>query len=250
MKVILTGASGAAGLPILRALLSDPAIDAVTVLARRPLPDWVNLPSTGSATHPKLSTISDFDFLHYTPDLQATVAAHDACIWALGKSTVGLSEEAYTELTYGFFEAFLNTLKAGSAAHKDHPYRIVFVSGGGTDSTEKSHILYARVKGRTENLLLQTAHSSDGAIKATVLRPSYFFPAPADAAFQRSRTSRYVDTVLGTALKTLLPTAAIDVEEIAKFAIGATKGTYEVNGELFENKDMKRLLREGPKDGL
>ncbi|KAI0058139.1 hypothetical protein BV25DRAFT_1919513 [Artomyces pyxidatus] len=243
MKILLTGATGAAGLPILRTLLTDPAVDTVTVLARRPLPTWVVLPDTGTATHPKLTVLPDTDFLNYSPEMRATVSAHDACIWALGKSTRGLSEVAYTELTFGYLRAFVAVLEEAKVGSAEHPFRVVFVSGGGTDSSEKSRILFARVKGRAENMLLASAHASNGAIKATVMRPSYFFPAPADAPHQRSTTERYVHTFLGNALSTFVPRAAISVEVLARFAVDAAKGQWEDQGELFENVEIKRLVQ-------
>jgi hypothetical protein len=173
MKVLLTGATGAgqsphlrtapsyethkrihtAGLGILRSLLTDNGVSQVTYLGRRPLPPWIVLPGGTSAdgaspTHPKLVTIEHKDFLTYPPAIQETIAQHDACIWALGISTAGMSEAKYTEITAGYFNSFLNVLKEKAAGTEESPFRVVFVSGQGADSTEKSRILFARVKVR------------------------------------------------------------------------------------------------------
>jgi hypothetical protein len=142
-----------AGLGILRSLLTDNAVSQVTYLGRRPLPPWVVLPggtSTDGAspTHPKLVTIEHKDFLTYPPAIQETIAQHDACIWALGISAVGMSEAKYTEITVGYFNSFLDVLKEKAAGTKESPFRVVFVSGKGADSTEKSRTLFARVKVR------------------------------------------------------------------------------------------------------
>ncbi|KAI0040359.1 hypothetical protein FA95DRAFT_1577012 [Auriscalpium vulgare] len=249
MKVLLTGATGAAGLPMLRMLLEDPTVDAVTVPARRPLPDWVNLPTTGTAAHPKLTVIPNFNFLEYTPEAQAAVAAHDACIWALGKSQIGFTKEQYTEFTYTYVEKFLDALKAQGAGSPEHPYRVVFVSGSGADSTEKSSALFSRVKGQTENAILSTAHASNGTVKATILRPGYFHPESADASHQRSCGWRVKDLTLGKALKAVVPSAAISVKNLAQFAISAAKGKWEDQGELFEHKEILRLLKEANRGG-
>jgi hypothetical protein len=80
--------------------------------------------------------------------VQETIAQHDACIWALGVSTLGLSEAQYTEITVGYFKSFLDVLKEKAAGTEGSPFRVVFVSGKGADSTEKSGILYERVKVR------------------------------------------------------------------------------------------------------
>ena len=73
---------------------------------------------------------------------------HDACIWALGTSAVGMSEDKYTELTVGYLDAFLDVLKAKGAGATASPFRVVFVSGDGADSTETSRMLFKRVKVR------------------------------------------------------------------------------------------------------
>ena len=142
-----------AGLGILRSLLTDNSISQVTYLGRRPLPPWVVLPGGtsidgASPTHPKLITIEHKDFLTYPPAIQETIAQHDACIWALGISSVGMSEAKYTEITVGYFESFLNVLKEKAAGTDGSPFRVVFVSGQGADSKEKSRNLFSRVKVR------------------------------------------------------------------------------------------------------
>ena len=144
-----------AGLGILRVLLADNGVSHVTYLGRRPLPPWVVLPGStspntddASPTHPKLSTIEHKDFLSFPPALQQTIAEHDACIWALGISTVGLSEDKYTEITVGYLDTLLNALKATGAGAVEKPFRVVFVSGMGADSKEKSRTLFSRVKVR------------------------------------------------------------------------------------------------------
>ena len=142
-----------AGLGILRSLLADNGVSQVTYLGRRHLPPWVVLPggtSTDGAspTHPKLSTIEHKDFLTYPPAIQEIIAQHDACVWALGISASGLSEAKYMEITNGCLSAFLDVLRDRAVGTAGSPFRVVFVSGKGADSKEKSCILYARVKVR------------------------------------------------------------------------------------------------------
>ena len=150
----LTIAIHIAGLGILRSLLADDGVSQVTYLGRRFLPPWVVLPGGTSTdggtspTHPKLTTIEHNDFLSYPPAIKETIAQHDACIWALGISTTGMSEAKYTEITVGYFNTFLNVLKEKGAGAEGSPFRVVFVSGKGADSTEKSRMLFARVKVR------------------------------------------------------------------------------------------------------
>ncbi|KAI0064831.1 hypothetical protein BV25DRAFT_1822562 [Artomyces pyxidatus] len=246
MKVLLTGATGAAGLPILRTLLADPSVSSVTVLARRPLPTWAALSPTSPTTHPKLTTIPDTDFLHYSPQLRSTIAAHDACIWALGKSSLGMSEAAYTEMTVGYLDAFFHAAQESGAGTPERPFRIVFISAYGADSSETSRVMYSRVKGIAENRLLANARASNGAIRATVMRPGYFFPAPADAPYQRSMWERIAAKPIGPVMSSMRPHMVISTDEIAHFAIGAAKGLWDEKGDLFINDEMKRLVRETP----
>jgi hypothetical protein len=91
--------------------------------------------------------------LNYPPAVQETIAQHDACIWALGISSVGISEDKYTEITVGYFNSFLNVLKEKTVGTAESPFRVVFISGKDADSTEKSRTLFERVKvgGRTDS---------------------------------------------------------------------------------------------------
>jgi hypothetical protein len=153
---LTTYSYGTAGLGILRVLLSDNSVSHVTYLGRRPLPPWVVLPGGTSATdtsptHPKLFTIEHKDFLTYPPALKEKLAEHDACIWALGITSAGMSEEQYTEITVGYFDALLDALKETGVGTAESPFRVVFVSGMGADSKETSRVLFERVKVRNSH---------------------------------------------------------------------------------------------------
>ena len=152
-KTLTTFSYGIAGLGVLRVLLSDNSVSHVTYLGRRPLPPWVVLPGGTSdadkpPTHPKLFTIEHKDFLTYPSALKEKLAEHDACIWALGTTSVGMSEEKYTEITVGYFDTLLDALKEKGVGTAESPFRVVFVSGMGADSKETSRTLFERVKVR------------------------------------------------------------------------------------------------------
>lgn len=152
----------AAGLPMLRALLLDDSVTHVTTITRRPLPSWIVLPggqnvaedSGASPTHPKLTNVVQSNFTSYPKDL---LLEHDACIWALGSTTRGKAAAEYTEFTYGYIKSFLENLKAsgrvtpvaeGGTGSVEKPFRFFYLSGEGADSSEKSRMLFARVKVR------------------------------------------------------------------------------------------------------
>jgi len=138
----------------LRVLLSDNSVSHVTYLGRRSLPPWVVLPGGTSAadespTHPKLSTFELKDFLNYPLPLKEKLAEHDSCIWALGTSSAGMSEDKYAEITVGYLDALLDALREAGAGSVERPFRVVFVSGLGADTKETSRVLFARVKVRS-----------------------------------------------------------------------------------------------------
>ena len=154
MNVVLFGATGMVGAGALLECLADSRVSSVLVITRSP---------TGRS-HPKLREIVHADFFHYDT-LSSEFAQSDACFFCLGVSSVGMNEAEYTRLTYDL------TLTAARAMAAANP-RMVFcyVSGVGTDSTEKGRTMWARVKGKTENALLALF------TRAFMFRPGYIQP--------------------------------------------------------------------------
>jgi uncharacterized protein YbjT (DUF2867 family) len=139
MKVLLFGASGMVGRSVLLACLDDPRVTLVVAVLRRP---------TGVA-HPKLEERIHGDFSDYS-SLEPDFADVDACFFCLGVSAAGMSEPDYRHITYDYTLA-----AAGTLAGRSPQATFCYVSGAGTDSAEKSIMMWARVKGRTENDLLK-----------------------------------------------------------------------------------------------
>jgi uncharacterized protein YbjT (DUF2867 family) len=134
MKVILFGATGMVGQGVLRECLLEAGIESVLAVGRSP---------TGQR-HAKLREILRDDFLDYSA-IESELTGHDACFFCLGVSSVGMSEERYRHLTYDI------TLAAASTLAKLNPRMVfVYVTGRGTDSTERGPLMWARVKGKTE----------------------------------------------------------------------------------------------------
>jgi uncharacterized protein YbjT (DUF2867 family) len=135
MKVILFGATGMVGQGVLRECLLDPDVESVLVVGRSP---------TGQR-HAKLRELLRDDFLDYS-DVESQLAGFDACFFCLGVSSIGMDEERYRHLTYDI------TLAAARVLARLNPQMVlVYVSGRGTDSTEHGSLMWARVKGKTEN---------------------------------------------------------------------------------------------------
>ncbi|KZP16964.1 hypothetical protein FIBSPDRAFT_793589, partial [Athelia psychrophila] len=232
MKLIMTGVTGAAGSQMYLSAIADPAVTHITVLARRALPDWLPLPAAPSAGRPAPELTVEVlpDFLNYPADLSARLATHDACIWALGRTANGVSEEEYTKFTYDYVMHAVEALQAGGvAAHRGggatDPFRFVFVSGEGADPEEKSMMMFGRIKGRTEKYLTSLPPSSG--VTAAIMRPAYFFPSHETfRQHTRGLGGRAADTVLAPLLRTLFPVGFTPVDKMGQFAVELAKGRW------------------------
>jgi uncharacterized protein YbjT (DUF2867 family) len=155
MKVILFGATGMVGQGVLReCLLSDDVSDVLSIGR-----------STTGQQHIKLREITQKDLSNLTA-IEADLAGYDACFFCLGVSSAGMREPDYTRVTYDLTLAVARTL-----LNVDPNITFIYVSGTGTDSSEKGRSMWARVKGRTENELLRL-----GFKRAYMFRPGYIQP--------------------------------------------------------------------------
>ena len=153
--VIITGATGMVGKGVLLECLESDVIDKITVIGR----------SSIGMQHQKLNELLLPDLL-LVETLAAQMGKPDACFHCMGVSAVGLSELEYTSLTLDITKALADTCYSINA-------EMVFnyVSGTGTDSTEQGRSMWARVKGRTENYVLQK-----GFANAYMFRPGAIIP--------------------------------------------------------------------------
>jgi hypothetical protein len=113
--------------------------------------------------HPKLKELIHKDFYNLQP-VREQLQGYDACFFCLGVSSVGMSEEVYAKPTYDLTLHFAETV-----INADMTF--IYVSGSGTDSTEKGSIMWARVKGKTENALLKMPFKA-----AYMFRPGVILP--------------------------------------------------------------------------
>ena len=139
MRVVIFGATGMVGQGVLRECLRDEQVTRVLIVGRRP---------TG-ISHPKLAELVRRDFYDWS-DADDALAGCDACFFTLGVSAARMSEADYTRTTYDLTLAAAPTL-----ARLNPGMTFIYVSGAGTDSTERGRMMWARVKGRTENALLR-----------------------------------------------------------------------------------------------
>lgn len=153
MRLALFGATGQIGRGVLLEALDDPAVASALVIGRAP---------TGES-HPRLREIERAS-LYELP--AADMRGCDACIYCIGVTAVGLTEGEYTRITH---DMTLAVAKSFLEANPDGAF--LFVSGQGADTSERGSLMWARVKGRTENALLAMPFRS-----VTIFRPGLVQP--------------------------------------------------------------------------
>jgi Predicted nucleoside-diphosphate-sugar epimerases len=219
MKVILFGATGMVGQGVLRECLLDADVETVLAVGRGP---------TG-VQNAKLREIVHDNFLDFSVIL-SQFAGYDACFFCLGVSSVGMSEERYRHLTYDI------TLAAATMLSKLNPGMVfVYVTGQGTDSTEQGRLMWARVKGKTENDLLKLPFKA-----AYMFRPAGIQPLHG----VRSRTAwvqaiYVVASPLLTWLDRVAPKYMTTTEQVGRAMIKVARDGYPK--PVLESEDINRV---------
>ena len=173
MNVVLFGATGMVGAGVLIECLDDPRVASVLVVGRRPC----------AVTHPKVRELIRSDLFDYG-DVTDHLRNLDACFFCLGVSAAGMTEAAYHRVTHD-----LTIAAAESLLDSNPELTFCYVTGEGTDSTEGGRLMWARIKGRTENQLLRMSQS------AYMFRPGYI--QPLRGVRSRSRLYRAMHAVVG-----------------------------------------------------
>ena len=223
MKVILFGASGMVGRGALRELLQDADVQAVLAVGR----------SATGEHHSKLKELVQED-VGDLQMLEGELKGYDACLFCLGVSAAGMSESEYKRITYDL------TLKIAQTLERLNPkITFVYVSGGGTDATERGRVMWARVKGATENALLAMPFR-----RAYMLRPGFI--RPLNGAVSKTRWYRVLYALVGPMyplLKRWFPGQVTTTEELGRAMLlllkkGNTSG-------VLENQDIVALAASG-----
>ena len=219
MKVILFGATGMVGQGCLRECLVDPRVESVRVVGRSP---------TGQH-NAKLREILHADFFDFSA-IEQELSGYDACFFCLGVSSVGMDAERYRHLTYDI------TLAAATTLARLNPGMVfVYVTGQGTDSTEQGRLMWARVKGKTENDLLKLPFKA-----AYMFRPAGIQPLHGI----RSKTAWVQAIYIGTApllslLNRVAPKYMTTTEQVGRAMIKVVRQGYP--RAVLESEDINRL---------
>jgi hypothetical protein len=216
INAIITGATGMVGEGVLHECLNHTDVEKILVINRRP----------GGVSHPKLKEVLIRDFFNLS-SIEQELSGYNACFFCLGVSSVGMKEPQYHKLTYDLTLNFANTLLE---YNKDMVF--CYVSGAGTDASEKGS-MWARVKGKTENHLLQLPFKN-----AFMFRPGFMQPTKG----LRNTLSfyKYVSWMF-PALRLFFPRFVSTLQELALAMINAARLGYDK--KILEVKDIVKLAR-------
>jgi uncharacterized protein YbjT (DUF2867 family) len=199
MKIIVTGATGTVGSEVVRQAITDDSIEQVTVLARKP----------AETKHTRIREVIHKDFLNYS-GLENIFRENDACIWCLGISQSRVSKSDYFTITYEYAVA------AGKAMLQSNPgITFLFLSGEGADSSEKSRVRFAKVKGQTENALKKMPFKN-----LIIFRPGGIYPV---VRSKNETTYKKMEISVIRLMKLFAPFSVVNTDVLAKAMLKSIK---------------------------
>src|SRR3984885_6714488 len=219
MNVILFGATGMVGQGVLRECLLDPEVHQILCIVRTPT----------NQQNPKLRELIHADFFNYS-DIESQLTGFDTCIFTLGVSSAGMDEAKYPHLPHDL------TLAAATTLVRLNPQStFLYVSGAGTDSTERGRTMWARVKGRTEN------HPPNPPFP-----PPYLFPPgvtqPLQGIRPKPRLYQFFYNIFNPILpllKSAFPQAITTTEQLGQAMLKVAKNGYPK--PILESRDINSL---------
>lgn len=241
--IILTGATGRAGSAILMRAIGSPAISRITILSRRP----VKL----AESQTKVNVLIHKDFTEYPSDTLAKLRGADACIWALGVSSVGMSEGIYTLITYDYALAAAKAFTKVGKEGTDRPFKFIFVSGEGASLEEKG-ALFARVKGKTENALIKLGRELDG-LSVYNVRPAGIDTEAHHLRDKKASWEGWLMYLLGPFLRRFAKSWVISTDALAKACLSLATGDgkplpkangIEMEGRLVRNTALRKMAEQ------
>lgn len=221
MKVLLFGGTGMVGQGVLRECLQASDVECVVTIGRTRL----------DQQHPKLQQIVHGDLLDYH-GIEAQLQGFDACFFCLGISSAGMSEAEYTRLTHDL------TLAAAQTLSRPNPQMtFTYVSGAGTDSSERGRSMWARVKGRTENALRKLPFKGVYLFRPGIIQPLHGI---------RSKTGSYrwlytLSKPLLPLLRALMPRQVLTTEMMGLAMLTVVRKGY--GKAVLEAPDIANLAR-------
>lgn len=213
-RVIITGATGYVGEGVLIECLANPAIDEVLVVGRKRC----------GRTHAKLKELLVKDFFELD-SVADQLRGYDGCFFCAGISSVGMNETDYTRITHDATLAFAHTLLRVSPGAVFN-----YVSGAATDSSEKGRLMWARVKGRTENELAGMGFKAQ-----YNFRPGIMTVTPG------MRNPKWWMRFLVPVFALLMPGSTCTMKQVGQAMINSVTKGFPKN--ILEVKDIKVLAK-------
>ena len=206
MNVLLFGATGMVGQGVLSECLLDPSVQSVVTIGR----------SATGQQNSKLREVVHPDLWNYAT-IESDLRNFDACFFCLGVGSAGMAEKDYEHVTYGI------TIAAAETLSRLNPKMVfIYVSGTGTDSSEKGRMMWARVKGKTENALLRLPFAA-----AYMFRPGFIEPAHGEIS--RNKLYRVLFTIakpLLPLLRRVFPNQILTTQQIARAMLNLVTHPY------------------------
>jgi uncharacterized protein YbjT (DUF2867 family) len=218
MNVVLFGATGMVGQGVLRECLLNPEVRSVLAIGR----------SETGQQHAKLRELVHRDFLDFSA-IENELSGFDACFFCLGISSAGMKEADYRRITYDVTMAAARVL-----ARLNPGMTFEYVSGMGTDSSERGRTMWARVKGETENALLRLPFKA-----AYMFRPGVIVPL--HGIKSKTKLYRFFYAAAGPLLPLLLafPKYVTTTERIGRAMIQVAR--RPAAKPVLENSDINKL---------
>jgi uncharacterized protein YbjT (DUF2867 family) len=218
IKAVITGATGMVGEGVLHECLMYPDVESVLVINRKPC----------GVKHEKLKEIIHKDFFDLS-SIENQLGGYNACYFCAGVSSMGKSEELYKRITYDLTLNFATTLLMSNP-----DMTFCYVSGVGTDSTEKGRIMWARVKGKTENDLLKLPFKT-----AFMFRPGFIKPTK---GLKNAYKVYKFFTPFYPVFRKLFPKYVVTLKEIGLAMINVT--LFGSDKKVLECRDIVKLSQE------
>jgi uncharacterized protein YbjT (DUF2867 family) len=215
MKLIITGVTGMVGEGVLHQCLQYPEVEAVLVINRRPC----------GVTHTKLKEIIHPDFYDFTA-IEPQLTGYDGCLFCLGTTSLGKKEEEYYKVTYTLTMALATPL-----SRLNPQMTFCYISGNGTDSTEKKRLMWARVKGKTENDLMKLPFRA-----AYAFRPGFIKPIKGLSRIHPFY--KYINWMFPIG-RLLSPNGFCTLQELARAMVNVVAHGYST--KIIEGRDIIKL---------
>jgi uncharacterized protein YbjT (DUF2867 family) len=217
IRAIVTGATGMVGEGIMHECLQHPQVEAVLIINRKPL----------GIKHPKLKEIIHANFFDFS-SIEKQLTGYNACYFGLGVSSVGMKEQEYYKLTYTLTMHIAETL-----SRLNPGMTFCYVSGAGTDSTEKGNSMWARIKGKTENDLMKLPFR-----QVYAFRPGFI--KPTKGLMNAHKFYKYILWMFPIG-RALFPNGFCTLKELGLAMINVTNQGY--SSKIITGKDIIKLAQ-------